>query len=231
MMILNGPASEKPVAASKIYHQNALPSIAAWELSDSGDGDGSVSDLPTSSGARFFFCNVRGLDYNFHFVDHHLSSTIPQLLFLTETQMSELDSKPYSVNSYTLFIQFSAKGGCCSYVRSDITCSRVSDLESSMFSSIWLRLSCQSTSKFICSVYLSPNSTDYPKFFDYLNSKIKHILSHSPFPETIILGDFNVHHRHWLCSSSHDPAGELPFDFSIRNNLEQLVGAVPYSYS
>jgi hypothetical protein len=137
--------------------------------------------------------------------------------------MSELDSKPYSVNSYTLYTQFSAKGGCCSYVRSDITCSRVSDLESSMFSSIWLRLSCQSTSKFICSVYLSPNSTDYPKFFDYLNSKIEHILSHSPFPEIIILGDFNVHHRHWLCSSSHDLAGELPFDFSIHNNLEQLV--------
>jgi hypothetical protein len=92
-----------------------------------------------------------------------------------------------------------------------------------MFSSIWLRLSCQSISKFICSVYLSPNSTDYPKFFDYLNSKIKHILSHSPFSEIIILGDFNVHHRHWLSSSSHDLAGELPFDFSIHNNLEQLV--------
>ena len=77
MMILNGPASEKPVAASKICHPNALSSITAWELADSGNGDGSVSGLSTSSGAQSFFfinfCNVRVLDSNFHFVDHHLS--------------------------------------------------------------------------------------------------------------------------------------------------------------
>ena len=108
-------------------------------------------------------------------------------------------------------------------MRIDVTYSRVSDLESSEFSTLWLRLSCQSTTKFICSVYLSPNSTDYPKFFDYLNSKIEHILSNSPFSEIIILGDFNVHHRQWLSSNSHDSAGELAFDFSIENNLEQLV--------
>src|ERR1051325_1288400 len=133
------------------------------------------------------------------------------------------DSKPYSVSSYCLYPQFSAKGGCCAYVRNDVVCSRVSNLESSEFSTLCLRLSCHSTTKFICSVYLSPNSTDYPKFFDYLNSKIEHILSSSPFSEIIILGDFNVHHRQWFSSSSHDPAGELAINFSIQNNLEQLV--------
>jgi hypothetical protein len=101
-------------------------------------------------------------------------------------------------------------------VRNDVICSRVSDLESPEFSTLWLKLSCNSTTKFICSVYLSPNSTDYPKFFDYLNSKIEHILSSSPFSEIIVLGDFNVHHRQWLSSSSHDPAGELAFNFSIQ---------------
>ncbi|KAL7643214.1 UNVERIFIED_CONTAM: hypothetical protein RMT77_006505 [Armadillidium vulgare] len=133
------------------------------------------------------------------------------------------DSKPYSVSSYCLYPQFSAKGGCCAYVRNDVVCSRVSNLESSEFSTLWLRLSCHSTTKFICSVYLSPNSTDYTKFFDYLNSKIEHILSSSPFSEIIILGDFNVHHRQWLSSSSHDTAGERAFHFAIQNDLEQLV--------
>jgi exonuclease III len=216
------------VAASKSSHHYAVPSVTTWELADSGDSNGSVVDLPTCSGARssFFinFCNVRGLDSNFLFVEHHLSSSKPHLLFLTETQMSELaDSNPFSVDSYCLYTQFSSKGGCCAYVRNDVTCSRVSNLESSEFSTLWLRLSCQSTTKFICAVYLSPNSTDYPKFFNYLNSKIEHILSLSPFSEIIILGDFNVHHRQWLSSSSQDQAGELAFDFSIHNCLEQLV--------
>ncbi|KAL7640560.1 UNVERIFIED_CONTAM: hypothetical protein RMT77_008835 [Armadillidium vulgare] len=161
---------------------------------------------------------------NLHFVEHHLSSSRPHLLFLTETQVSECsESKLYSVSSYCLYPQFSAKGGCCAYVSNDVVCSRVSNLESSEFSTLWLKLSCNSTTKLICSVYLSPNSTDSPKFFDNLNSKIEHILSSSPFSEIIIFGDFNVHHRQWLSSSSQDPAGELAFQFSIQNNLEQLV--------
>ncbi|KAL7641293.1 UNVERIFIED_CONTAM: hypothetical protein RMT77_008431 [Armadillidium vulgare] len=223
-------ASENPRGADSKYSPSSTPSpITTWELVASGDGVGAtMTSMPACPGARssFFinFCNIRGLFPNLHFVEHHLSSSRPHLLFLTETQVSECsDSKPYTVSSYCLYPQFSAKGGCCAYVRNDVVCSRVSNLESSEFSTLWLKLSCNSTTKFICSVYLSPNSADYPKFFDYLNSKIEHILSSSPFSEIIILGDFNVHHRQWLSSSSQDPAGELAFQFSIHNNLEQLV--------
>ncbi|KAL7636546.1 UNVERIFIED_CONTAM: hypothetical protein RMT77_013321 [Armadillidium vulgare] len=227
----------KPTAASEMLRGAAskeCPSstphpLITWELADSDDGDGAaMTRRPACPGARssFFinFCNIRGLFTNFPFVEHHLSSSKPHLLFLTETQLLECaDSKPYSVTSYYLYPQFSAKGGCCAYVRNDVICSRVSNLESPEFSTLWLKLSCNSTTKFICSVYLSLNSTDYPKFFDYLNSKIEHILSSSPFSEIIVLGDFNVHHRQWLSYSSHDPAGELAYNFSIQNNLEQLV--------
>ncbi|KAL7646845.1 UNVERIFIED_CONTAM: hypothetical protein RMT77_002101 [Armadillidium vulgare] len=223
-------ASENPRGADSKHSPSSTPfPITTWELMTSGDGVGATkTSMPACPDARssFFinFCNIRGLFTNFHFVEHHLSSSKPHLLFLTETQVSGCsDSKPYSVSSYCLYPQFSAKGGCCAYVCNDVVCSRVSNLESSEFSTLWLKLSCNSTTKFICSVYLSPNSTDYPKFFDYLNSKIEHILSSSPFSEIIILGDFNVHHRQWLSSSSHDPAGELAFNFSIQNNLEQLV--------
>src|SRR6201990_2101591 len=96
-------------------------------------------------------------------------------------------------------------------------------MESTEFSTLWLKLSCNSTTKFICSAYLSPNSTNYKKFFEYLNSKIEYILSSSPFSEIIILGDFNVHQFQWLSFSSHDTAGERAFLFSIQNDLEQLV--------
>ena len=142
------------------------------------------------------FCNIRGLRSNFQSVEHHLSSTKPHVLFLTETQLSvTTDSKPFSIPSYFLDSHFQSKAGCCTYVRNDITCSRASNLEYSEFSTIWPTLQCHSLTKFICAVYLSPNYSDYVKFFDYLTSKVEHILSHFPYAEISILGDFNVHHQ------------------------------------
>ncbi|MPC51265.1 hypothetical protein E2C01_045111 [Portunus trituberculatus] len=139
--------------------------------------------LDTSLGFFFInFCNIRGLRSNFQSVKHHLSSTKPNLLFLTETQLSEAtDSSPFSVPSYFLYPHFRSKAGCCVYVRNDLTCSRAHALESSEFFTILLRLSSDSLTKFICAVYLSPNSSDYSKFFDYLTSKVEHILDLHPW--------------------------------------------------
>ena len=132
-------------------------------------------------------------------MEHHLTSTKPQLLFLAETQFSvNTDSSPFSVPSNFLYPHFKFKTGCCAYVRNDITCSCAHNLESSEFSTIWLRLQCHSITKFICPVYLLPNSSDYVKFFDYLTSKVEYILSHFPYAEISILGEFNVHHQLWL---------------------------------
>jgi hypothetical protein len=221
-------ASENVRARSKQRPASIVPPVTTSELTASGDGIGAVIDPPTCPGIRssFFinFCNIRGLQSNLQSVEHHLSSSKPQILFLTETQVSEgSDSNLYSISSYCMYPKFSSKGGCCAYVRNDVICSRVSELESLEFSTLWLRLSCQSTTKFICSVYLSPNSTDYPKFFDYLDSKLEHILSSNPFSKIIVLGDFNVHHRQWLSSQFLDTPGELAFNFSIFNDLVQLV--------
>src|ERR1044072_4111202 len=77
--------------------------ITTWELVASGDGVGATRNLqPAVHDARsiFFinFCNIHGLHYNFHFLEHHLSSSRHRLLFLTETLLFERsDSKPYSV--------------------------------------------------------------------------------------------------------------------------------------
>ncbi|MPC21610.1 hypothetical protein E2C01_014600 [Portunus trituberculatus] len=156
---------------------------------------------------------------------HHLSSTKPaDLLFLTETQLSEAtDSSPYSVPSYFLYPHFRSKAGCCVYVRNDLNYSRAHALESSEFSTIWLRLNSHSLTKFACAVYLSSNSSDYIKFFDYSTSKVEYILSLYPFAEISILGDFNVHHQLWLSSSFADHSGELAFNIAILHALEQLV--------
>src|SRR6201990_1011455 len=124
-------------AASKECPSSTPSPITTWELVASGDGVGATkTSMTTCPGARssFFinFCNIRGLFTNFHFVEHHLSSSRPHPLFLTENEVSECsDNKPNSVSSYCLYPQFSAKGGCCAYVRNDVVCSRVSNLESS----------------------------------------------------------------------------------------------------
>ena len=221
-------------------HQNlkfkmAYNNSASESPSGGGTRNSPRSDSPfgirperhLDSSSNFFFinfCNIRGLRSNFNSVEHHLSSTKPHLLFLTETQVSgNTDSNLYSVPSYYLYPRFHSKAGCCVYVRNDITCSRAHNLDSSEFSTIWLRLNCHSSTKYICAVYLSPNSTDYIKFFDYLNTQVEHILTHSPFSEITILGDFNVHHQLWLSSSFTDQPGEQAYNFAILNDLEQLV--------
>ncbi len=135
--------------------------------------DPTPGDDPTRCRGSFFhsfsihFCNIRGLRSNFHSVEHHFSSSKPRLLFLTNTQVSEAtDSNLYSVLSYFLYPQFHSKAGCCVYVRNDITCSRAHQLDSSEFSTIWLKVNSHSFSKYICAINLSPNSTNYIKFFD-----------------------------------------------------------------
>ncbi|MPC46862.1 hypothetical protein E2C01_040592 [Portunus trituberculatus] len=66
------------------------------------------------------FCNFRSLRSNFQTVEHHLSSTKPHLLFLTETKLSEAtDSSLFSVPSYLLYSHFCSKAGCCVYVHND----------------------------------------------------------------------------------------------------------------
>ncbi|MPC54811.1 hypothetical protein E2C01_048738 [Portunus trituberculatus] len=97
------------------------------------------------------FCNIRDLSSNFQSVEHHLSSTKPHL-FLTKTQLSEAtDSSPFLVPSYFLYFHFRSKTGCCVqslaplfnpgcvYVRNDLAYSHAHALESSEFSTIWLR--------------------------------------------------------------------------------------------
>ena len=134
------------------------------------------------------------------------------------------DSCPFSVLSYFLNPHFQFKAGCCIYVRNDITCSHAHNLESSQFSTIWLRLQSHSLTKFICAVYLSTNSSDYVKFFDYLASKVDCILSHFPYAE-----DFNVHHQLWLSSSFTDQPGEQTFNCATLHDQSSWCSSLPVS--
>ena len=60
--------------------------------------------------------------------------------------------------------------------------------------------------------------------FDFISSNIDEVLSINPSANVFVFGDFNVHHKDWLTySGGTDQPGELCYNFSISNDLTQMV--------
>ena len=60
--------------------------------------------------------------------------------------------------------------------------------------------------------------------FHSISSNIDDVLSINPSANIFVFGDFNIHHKDWLTYSSRtDRSGELCYNFSISNNLTQMV--------
>ena len=60
--------------------------------------------------------------------------------------------------------------------------------------------------------------------FDSISSNIGEVLSINPSANVFVFGDFNVHHKDWLTySGGTDRPGELCYNFSISNDLTQVV--------
>ena len=72
-------------------------------------------------------------------------------------------------------------------------------------------------------LYQSP-SLSLCTVFDSISSNIDEVLSINPSANVFVSGDFNVHHKDWLTYSvGTDRYGELCYNFSISNNLTQMV--------
>ena len=60
--------------------------------------------------------------------------------------------------------------------------------------------------------------------FDFISSNIDEVLSMNPSANVFVFGNFNVHHKNWLTySGGNDRPGELCYNFSISNDLTQIV--------
>ena len=60
--------------------------------------------------------------------------------------------------------------------------------------------------------------------FDSVSSNIDEVLLINPSANVFVFGDFNVHHKDWLTySGGTDRPGELCYNFSISNDLTQMV--------
>ena len=60
--------------------------------------------------------------------------------------------------------------------------------------------------------------------FDSISSNIDEVLLINPLANVFVFGDFNTHHKDWLTySGGTDRSGELCYNFSISNDLTQMV--------
>ena len=72
-------------------------------------------------------------------------------------------------------------------------------------------------------LYRSPSLSLCMVFYS-VSSNIDEVLSINPSANVFVCGDFNVHHKDWLTySSGTDRSGELCYNFSISNDLTQMV--------
>ena len=60
--------------------------------------------------------------------------------------------------------------------------------------------------------------------FDSISSNIDEVFLINPSANIFVFGDFNMHHKDWLTYSvGTDRPGELCYNFSISNDLPQMV--------
>lgn len=185
-------------------------------------------NIQTTSNHNFTiqFTNIRGLNSNLNAVHQHLERSKPQILVLGETQLSEMNSGSPHLNypNYVIHDRFRLKGGICAYIRADVPCKRMMEFESNEYDILWLRTSANSSSRFICCIYRSPNATNFSKLFDHLTECVNSIQTNFPSCEISFLGDFNVHHKDWLkFSRATDAAGRAAKNFCDSCDLTQII--------
>ena len=96
-------------------------------------------------------------------------------------------------------------------------------LENSTDSYLCFRFALVHSVSYFFFLYRSPSSS-LCMVFDFISSNIDKVLSISPSANVFVFGDFNVHDKDWLTySGGTDRPGEVCYNFSISNDLTQIV--------
>ena len=107
-------------------------------------------------------------------------------------------------------------------VKEGLPFARDLSLENSADSYLCFRLALLHSVSYFFFLYRSPSSA-LCTVFDSISSTIDEVLSINP-SAVFVFGDFNVHHKDWLTySRGTDRPGELCYNFSISNDLTQMV--------
>ena len=109
------------------------------------------------------------------------------------------------------------------YVKEGLPFAQGLSLENSSDSYLCFQLALLHSVSYFFFFYRSPSSS-LCTVSDSISSNIDEILSINPSANVFVFGGFNVHHKDWLTNSSEtDRPGELCYNFSISNDLTQMV--------
>ena len=113
--------------------------------------------------------------------------------------------------------------GLAVYLKEGLPFARDLSLENSANSYLCFRLALLHSVSYFFFLYRSPSST-LCMVFESVSSNIDEVLSINHLLMFLSLETFNVHHKDWLTySSGTDRPGELCYNFSISNDLSQMV--------
>ena len=172
------------------------------------------------------FINIWGLHSNFADCESFLESNSPDILALCETNLDDsIDSGNFSMRGYIPLIwkDFSTHmHGLSVCVKEGLPFARDSSLENSADSYLCFQLALRHSVSYFFFLYQSPSSLC--TVFYSISSNIDEVLSINPSANVFLFGNFNIHHEDWLTySSGTDRSGELSYNFSISNDLTQMV--------
>ena len=114
--------------------------------------------------------------------------------------------------------------GLAVYVKEGLPIARDLSLENSADSYLCFQLALLYSVSYFFFLYLLSPSSSLCMVFDSISWNVDEVLSINPSTNVFVFGDFNVHHKDWLTySGGTDKPGELCYNFSISNNLTQIV--------
>ena len=113
--------------------------------------------------------------------------------------------------------------GLAVYVKEGLSFALDLSLENSADSYLCFRLALLHSVSYFFFLNQSPSSSLY-MVFDSVSSNTDEVLSINPSANVLVFGDFNIHHKDWLTySGGTDRPGELCYNFSISNDLTQIL--------
>ena len=174
---------------------------------------------------KLSFTNIEGLRSNFVECESFLESNSPDILALCETILDDsIDSGNFSVKCYLSLIRkdsITHAWSCSLCERRTSFCMEPTSRKLCGFL-LMFSTGFTSLSVFLLFLYRSPSSLCMVS--DSITSNIDEVHSINPSANVFVFGAFNVHLKDRVTySGGTDRSGELCYNFSISNDLTQIV--------
>ena len=184
-------------------------------------------NLELHNSLKLSFTNIRGLHSNFVDCESFLESNSPDILALCETNLDDsIGSGNFFVRGYLPLIQKDSSThmhGLAVYVKEGLPFAWDLSLENSADSYLCFQMALLHLVSYFFFLYRS-SSLSLCTVFDSISSNIDEVISTNPPANVFVFGDFNVHYMDWLTYiRGADRSGELCYNFSISNDLTQMV--------